>query len=140
MKKAKKIFLGGTCAETTWRDELIPELTKRGIEYFNPVVSDWTPDCIVIEDHEKQNVCGTHLYLITPEMQGVYSIAEAVDSAWRAEGTKDKVILAVLGDEKTWGTPMWKSLGATIKLVNDIPSDTVKASYIENVLDVLELL
>ena len=38
-----KIFLGGTCNESTWRDELIPNLT---IDYFNPVVKDWTPDCM----------------------------------------------------------------------------------------------
>jgi hypothetical protein len=32
-----KVFLGGTCAETTWRDDLIPKLQ---IDYFNPVVED----------------------------------------------------------------------------------------------------
>lgn len=43
-----KIFLGGTCCETTWRDELIPYLEKANIEYFNPVVKDWTPECQAI--------------------------------------------------------------------------------------------
>ncbi len=36
----KKVFLGGTCNESTWRDRLI-KLLK--INYFNPVVKDWTP-------------------------------------------------------------------------------------------------
>ena len=37
-----KVFLGGTCNESTWRDDLIKALK---INYFNPVVEDWTPDC-----------------------------------------------------------------------------------------------
>lgn len=35
-----KVFLGGTCANTTWREELIKLI--KGISYFNPVVDDWT--------------------------------------------------------------------------------------------------
>lgn len=31
----KRVFLGGTCNESTWRDELIKKLK---IDYFNPVV------------------------------------------------------------------------------------------------------
>ena len=38
----KKVFLGGTCAESTWREKLIPLLK---INYFNPVVDDWTEEC-----------------------------------------------------------------------------------------------
>ena len=34
----KKVFLGGTCNGSTWRNELIPKLT---IDYFNPVVDNW---------------------------------------------------------------------------------------------------
>lgn len=37
-----KVFLGGTCAETTWRDKIIDKLSEN-IEYFNPVVKNWTP-------------------------------------------------------------------------------------------------
>lgn len=33
----KKVFLSGTCNESTWRDELIKLLE---IDYFNPVVKD----------------------------------------------------------------------------------------------------
>lgn len=40
-----RVFLGGTCADTTWRSELIPLLEDKKIEYFNPVVEDWTPEC-----------------------------------------------------------------------------------------------
>ena len=40
-----KVFLGGTCNNSIWRDVLIPLLTDNGINYFNPVVDDWTEDC-----------------------------------------------------------------------------------------------
>ena len=36
----RKVFLGGTCNESTWRDELMPLLKNEGVEYFNPVVED----------------------------------------------------------------------------------------------------
>ena len=69
------VFLGGTCNESTWRNELIPLLK---IDYFNPVVEDWTPECIERENEYKEN-CDICLFVITPFMQGCYSIAEAVD-------------------------------------------------------------
>jgi hypothetical protein len=73
-----KVFLGGTCANTTWRDKVIPLLE---INYFNPVVEDWTHDCIEIEEQQKEIECNIHLYYITSDMIGVYSIAEAVQSS-----------------------------------------------------------
>lgn len=76
-----RVFLGGTCNETTWRDKLIPLLV---IDYFNPVVKDWTPECQEIERQEKEK-CNIHLYVITNSMTGVFSIAEAVDSAHNKE-------------------------------------------------------
>jgi predicted TIM-barrel enzyme len=73
-----KVFLGGTCAETTWRDELIKAIN---IKYFNPIVENWTSDCVITENIEKEFQCNIHLYVLTSEMQGVYSIAEAVQSS-----------------------------------------------------------
>lgn len=72
-----KVFLGGTCNESTWRDKLISMLS---IEYFNPVVDDWTPECIEEEIKQRQE-CDYCLYVITPKMTGVYSIAEVVDDS-----------------------------------------------------------
>lgn len=80
----KKVFLGGTCNGSTWRDELIPHLT---IDYFNPVVEDWTPECQEEEERQKEFDCDTHLYVITSDMKGVFSIAEAVESAMRQDKT-----------------------------------------------------
>lgn len=72
-----KIFLGGTCNGSKWRDELIPLLK---IDYFNPVVENWTPECRVRELKER-STCDYVLYVISPMMTGVYSIAEAVDDS-----------------------------------------------------------
>lgn len=72
-----RIFLGGICAKTTWRNELIAVLDQ--ISYFNPVVEDWTPECYQNEIVEKEYKCNIHFYCITKEMKGVFSIAEVVD-------------------------------------------------------------
>lgn len=73
----KKIFLGGTCNESNWREDLIPMLH---IDYFNPVVDDWTEDCME-EEIKQRGICDLCIYVITPEMTGVYSIAEVVDDS-----------------------------------------------------------
>lgn len=72
-----KVFLGGTCNNSTWRNALI-ELLK--IDYFNPVVDDWTPEQQDIEIQERKH-CDFVLYVITPKMTGVYSIAELIDDS-----------------------------------------------------------
>ena len=73
----KRVFLGGTCNGDPWRDKLIPSLK---IDFFNPVVEDWTPECQAEELAQRQS-CDLVLYVITPAMSGVYSIAEAVDDS-----------------------------------------------------------
>jgi len=73
----KIVFLGGTCNDSTWREELIAKLT---IDFYNPVVEDWTPECQAEEIKQRQE-CDLVLYVITPEMTGVYSIAEVVDDS-----------------------------------------------------------
>lgn len=80
VRNMKKVFLGGTCNNSTWRDDLIPFLIAHKIDFFNPVVDDWTPDCQG-EEYRQKEICNFHLYVITKEMTGVFSIAEAVDSA-----------------------------------------------------------
>ena len=106
-----KVFLGGTCANSTWREELKPLLE---IEYFDPVVDDWTPECQAEEERQKK-LCDYSLYVISPEMVGVYSIAEVVnDSIKRDVG---KTVFCVLGGVDYWGTPQFKSLHAVADMV-----------------------
>lgn len=108
-----KVFLGGTCAESKWREKLIPMLK---CEYFNPVVEDWTPECQEIEEQEKR-CCMYHLYVITPKMQGVYSIAEAVNDS--KENMLRTCVFCVTKeeDDRDWTKGELKSLDATAKLI-----------------------
>jgi hypothetical protein len=107
-----KVFLGGTTAKTKWRDELIPKLN---IDYFNPIVEDWTEECIKIENEEKENKCGIHLYVITPKMMGVYSIAEAVQSSH----TDNKLTIFCILDKDGFSEAQLKSLKATSDMLEN---------------------
>ena len=71
----KKVFLGGTCNGSLWRDELIKQLK---IDYFNPVVENWT-EAAMQEEIKQRNQCDFCLYVITPKIEGYYAIAELVD-------------------------------------------------------------
>ncbi len=107
-----KVFLGGTCNGSAWRDELIPMLT---FDYFNPVVEDWTPECQAQEIHERETADFV-LYAITPKMTGVYAIAEAVDDSNKRP---DKTILCVLSEDgpDSFTPAQKKSLDAIASMV-----------------------
>ena len=104
-----KIFLGGTCNNSTWRSQ-IEKLIQAPM--FNPVVDDWTKECQAIEMDEKENKCNIHLYVITSEMTGVFSIAEVIDSVHN----KTKItLLHVMPDG--FNKVQLKSLEAVVNLV-----------------------
>lgn len=107
-----KCFLGGTCAESTWREEFEKRLK---IDYFNPVVADWNDEAYQQELKERED-CDFCLYVITPKMQGVYSIAEVVDDSNKRP---EKAIFCYLDtDEKeSFSVGQAKSLNAVGKMV-----------------------
>ncbi len=109
-----KVFLGGTCNNSTWRDKLISLLK---IDYFNPVVDDWTPEC-QDEEIRQRELCDYCLYTITPKMTGVYSIAEVVDDSNKRP---EKTILCVLDedDENIFSESQIKSLKQVKEMVNN---------------------
>lgn len=86
-----KVFLGGTCNNSTWRDGLIPKLN---IDYFNPVVDVWNDEAYNKEIEEKAS-SDYHLYVITPLYEGYYSIAEIVDESYR----ESKKVLFLIQEE-----------------------------------------
>tara|TARA_R110000803_G_scaffold111375_1_gene179807 strand:- start:183 stop:578 length:396 start_codon:yes stop_codon:yes gene_type:complete len=104
-----KIFLGGTCNNSTWRIQ-IEKLVQ--VAMFNPVVDDWTEECQAIEMDEKENKCDIHLYVITSQMIGVFSIAEVIDSV---HNKTKKTLLHVIPDGFDKG--QLKSLKAVVNLV-----------------------
>jgi len=114
MKNKIKVFLGGTCNESKWREKLITIFNEE-VDYFNPVVEDWTPECMEEENRQKE-ICDYCLYVITPKMTGVFSIAEVVDDSNKRP---DKTIFCfLLEDEKEFFTKSQiKSLVAVEKIV-----------------------
>ena len=109
-----KVFLGGTCNNSTWRDKLISLLK---IDYFNPVVDDWTPEC-QDEEIRQRELCDYCLYTITPKMTGVYSIAEVVDDSNKRP---EKTILCVLDEdnESSFSETQIKSLKQVKEMVKN---------------------
>ena len=73
----KKVFLGGTCNGSLWRDDVIKKLK---IHYYNPVGEEWTSQ--MMEEELKQRAESDFcLYVLTPKMKGFYSVAEVVDDS-----------------------------------------------------------
>ena len=85
----KKVFLGGTCNYSRWREELIKMIN---IDFFNPVVKDWNEEARK-EELKQREECDYCLYTITPKMLGYYSIAEAIDDSNKRP---EKTIFCVL--------------------------------------------
>lgn len=125
-----KVFLGGTCAESRWREYIMPKLL---CDYFNPVVDDWTPECQRLEELEK-TICDYHLYVITPKMKGVYSIAEVVSDSVKM---KDKCIFCVTkeDDDFDFHKHEKKSLDATARLVES--NGAIVANSLDEVVSIL---
>jgi hypothetical protein len=53
-----KVFLGGTCNESDWREKLIELLN---INYFNPVVDDWNVEA-QLKEIEERKICDYCFY------------------------------------------------------------------------------
>lgn len=79
----KKLFLGGTCGTSKWRETIKPLLK---IDYYDPVCcGEWTQEAYLRELQERQT-SDFVMYVITPKMTGVYSIAEVVDDSNKRPG------------------------------------------------------
>ena len=93
-----KVFLGGTCNGSDWREKAEKIFDSAGIGYYNPVVEDWTPECQE-EELKQREECDFCLYVITPKMTGVYSIAEVVDDSNKRPEKTIFVVIDADGDE-----------------------------------------
>ena len=112
-----KVFLGGTCNESIWRDELISLIGfSNKLSLFNPVVEDWNQEAQEQEIQEREN-CDYCLYVITPKMLGTYSIAEVIDDSNKRP---EKTLFCVLveDDELVFNTSQLKSLIQVKRMVS----------------------
>src|SRR6185436_6631629 len=73
----KKVFLGGTCNGSLWRNDVTKKLK---IHYYNPCGETWTPE-MMEEELKQREECDFCLYVVTPKMEGFYSIAEIADDS-----------------------------------------------------------
>ena len=109
------VFLGGTCNQSTWRDELLTMLDQDKVKAFNPVVDDWNEEAQINEDWHKANddFC---LYVLTPEMTGIYSIFEVADDSNKRP---DRTIFCVLPERngKTFSIGLQKNF---LKIKKDL--------------------
>jgi hypothetical protein len=110
----KRVFLGGTCADSSWRQQLIPMLK---IEYFDPVVSEWTPECMA-EEIRQRETCDYCLYVITPRSSSTYSIAEVVDDSNKRPFKTISCILSQDGDKEFTRQDI-KHLGKVMDMVKN---------------------
>lgn len=109
-----KVFLGGTCNNSKWRETLIPLLE---CDYFNPVVEDWTPECMD-EELRQRELCDYNLYVLTPYMTGVFSIAEVIDDSNKRP---TKTILCVLEEDgkAIWSPAQFKSMSQVCRMASE---------------------
>ena len=112
---SKRVFLGGTCNDSTWRNGMMVYLHNLGLEYFNPVVDDWDDGAQAKEFYEREH-CDFCLYAITPKMLGVYSIAEVVDDSNKRPNKTVLVLLRTDGADK-FTEAQWKSLEMVARMV-----------------------
>ncbi len=107
-----KVFLGGTVNSSKWREYVIPRLT---IDYFDPVVDEWNDKAYQKELYEREH-CQYCLYVLTPMMKGVYSIAEVVDDSNKRPQKTLFCFLTKDGD-KEFDPVQIKSMNAVTKMI-----------------------
>lgn len=113
-KNNNHVFLGGTCNNSLWRDTLISKLK---CSYFNPVVSNWNESAYQ-EELKQRESCNYCLYVITPKMTYVYSIAEIIDDSNKRS---EKTLFCILngGEDGNFTEDQLKSLLAVQTMVKN---------------------
>lgn len=129
-----EVFLGGTCNGSDWRDSLMPMLN---VMFFNPVVDDWTEEAQELEK-QKRKECDLILYVITPKMKGVYSIAEATYDACKKPKRTIFCVVDYDSDENgeyDFDEHQLKSLEATKELI-----ESCGAKVCDNLFEVADYI
>jgi len=126
----KKVFLGGTCNGSLWRDDVIKKLK---IHYYNPCGEEWTPEMIE-EELKQRRECDFCLYVITPKMEGFYSVAEIVDDSNKRP---EKTIFCFTTEDKgkIFSDVQIRSLEQVVKMV-----ERNGATYLKTLMEVTDFL
>jgi hypothetical protein len=108
----KKVFLGGTCNGSKWRETVMQKLK---IAYYNPCGEHWTEEMMAEEIRQRQ-ICDYCLYVLTPKLTGFYSIAEVADDSNKQPG---KTIFSFITEDEglSFSSFQLRSLEQVAKLV-----------------------
>ena len=97
-----------------WRDDVIKKLK---IHYYNPGGEDWTPE-MMKEELKQREQCDFCLYVITPKMEGFYSVAEVADDSNKRPG---KTIFCFINEDegKIFTDVQLRSLQQIAKMIKE---------------------
>lgn len=117
----KKVFLGGTCNRSLWRDDVIKKLK---IHYYSPCGEEWTSE-MMEEELKQRKECDFCLYVLTPKMEGFYSVAEVVDDSNKRPG---KTIFCFINvdEQKKFSDAQIKSLQQVAKMLRENGATVLK--------------
>lgn len=128
-----KVFLGGTCGKSTWRDEVAVLLHRVNLECFNPqTLGDLRPERFQVERIAKSHKCSLHLYVITCEGGNLYSVAEAVESAAKGYLTVVQVVPTGFTDEQL------RSLNDVLALLTSLGAHAIVSETLSSAVNILK--
>lgn len=95
-----KVFLGGTCNYSIWRNNLT-KLLKSNVKCFNPQLIELEDEGnesidFMVEEMREKEQSDFIVYVITPRMTGYYNIAEIVNDSIK---NPEKVIFCFLNKD-----------------------------------------
>lgn len=92
-----QVFLGGSCNPTTWRhDQAIPYFQSRSVSFYNPQVTEWTPDLVELE-HRAKELAPLLFFVIDHDTRALASIIEVCYLA--ARGRSIIVVMSPMHDK-----------------------------------------
>ncbi|XP_062545068.1 uncharacterized protein LOC134211811 isoform X2 [Armigeres subalbatus] len=95
-----EVFLGGSCNPTTWRaDVAIPTLKQLGITFYNPQVSEWTPDLLELE-HRAKEKAKVLFFVMDPQTRSAAGAIEVANIAGRNSKHLVLVLLPYVQQQK----------------------------------------
>jgi hypothetical protein len=108
---------------------LIPSLE---VEYFNPVVADWTPEFKALEDAAKAKA-RVQLYVITPLQRGFYSLVEIMHAIAGPDQPEHVFVYFMLVDNDgvAFDDAQQRSIKASIEIIQSYQNATVLYSLTE---------
>lgn len=116
---AKLVFLGGTAANNSWRENFIETLVKRGADthlFFNPVVKEWNKEAQEREEKAKSEANYLVFYIADPKQEGnplsAYSMVEAAMALY----DKPDRSVVIFDTEGMSGHPL-KAMNQTFKVL-----------------------